>query len=330
MLLSRHTRRRDFLAAAGSAAAIWPSLVSAQQPALRTRVGILIYSTPERDPSTQSFLRGMRELGYIDGRNVSFEFRYADSKPERLDDLAADLVRSKPDVIYALGGDVTPSVAKATQTIPIVYAMSADPVQVGLAASLAKPGGNATGVTYLSDELAAKRIQLFKLAVPRISRVGLLRDPTHADNEEPVAQRAAATLGVALHPVLMRGPTDLDRALTAASEANIDSLYVVSSRHTAANIERIVEFASNHRLPLVGGWGDWVQSGGLLSYGPQVADMVQQSASYVDKVIKGAKPSDLPVQQPTRFELHVNLKTAKALGLAIPEPFLLLADKIIE
>jgi putative ABC transport system substrate-binding protein len=323
-------RRRDFLAAAGSATAMWPSSLSAQQPALRTRVGILIYSTPERDPSTQSFLRGMRELGYIDGRNVSFEFRYADSKPERLADLAADLVRSKPDVIYALGGDVTPSVAKATQTIPIVYAMSADPVQVGLAASLAKPGSNATGVTYLSDELAAKRIQLFKLAVPRISRVGLLRDPTHADNEEPVAQRAAATLGVALHPVLMRGPTDLDRALTAVSEANIDSLYVVSSRHTAANIERIVEFASKHRLPLVGGWGAWVQSGGLLSYGPDVADMVQQSASYVDKVLKGAKPSDLPVQQPTRFELHVNLKTAKALGLAIPEPFLLLADKIIE
>jgi len=327
---SRIMRRRDFLAMIGGIAGTWPSSLSAQQAAPRPRVGVLIYSTPDRDPNTQSFLRGLRELGYVDGRNVSFEFRYADGKPERLADLAVDLVRAKPDVIYALGGDVTPWVAKATQTIPIVYAISVDPVQVGLAASLAKPGGNATGVTYLSDELAAKRIQLFKLAVPRLSRVGLLRDPTHADNEDTVAQRAAAALGVALHPILMRGPADLDRALTAISETNIDALYVVSSRHTAANIGRIVEFASKNRLPLVGGWGDWVRSGALLSYGPNVSDMVQQSASFVDKVLKGAKPGDLPVQQPTRFELDVNLKTAKALGLTIPEPFLLLADKIIE
>jgi putative ABC transport system substrate-binding protein len=302
----------------------------ARQPGRRPRVGVLIYSTPDRDPNTQSFLRGMRELGYENGRNVDIEFRFAEGKPERLPDLAADLVRLKPDLIYALGGDVIPWVAKATRTIPIVYATSADPVGGGFAASLAKPGGNATGVTFLSDELAAKRLELFKLAAPRITRVGFLRDPSHADNEEPLAQRAAAALRVQMHPVPVRGPSDLDRALDATAKADIDALYVVSSRHTAASVGRIVAFANDRKLPLVGGWGAWVQAGGLLSYGPNVGEMVQQSAVYVDRVLKGAKPADLPVQQPTRFELHLNLKTAKALGLAIPEPFVLLANRVIE
>ena len=323
-------RRRDVLAAIAGAGAIWPSSLAAQQMTRRPRVGVLVYGTPDRDPSIQAFLRGMRELGYIDGQNITYEFRSAEGKPERLPELAADLVQLKPDVLFASGGDVTPWIAKATQTIPIIYSSSADPVKIGLAVSLAKPGGNATGVTLLSDELAAKRIQLFKAAVPRISRVGFLRDPTHADNEEPIAQRSAVALGVEIHPVPVRGSADLDRALSAAAEARIDGLYVVSSRHTALNIGRIVDFATKNRLPLVGGWGEWVQLGGLLSYGPNTADMVRQSATYVDRVLKGAKTSDLPVQQPTRFELHINLKTAKAFGLTIPEAFILLADRIIE
>ncbi len=321
--------RREFILGLGGAAA-WPLSLYAQQHGRRPRLGILIYSTPDRDPSTQSFFDGMRELGYVQGQNLDVEFRFAEGRPERLAELAADLVRLKPDVIYALGGDVTPWAAKATQTIPIVYAMSADPVQVGLAASFARPGGNATGITLLSDELAAKRLEAFQKAAPGISRVGLLRDPGHGDNEEPVAQRAAAALGIELHSVLMRGPTDLDRALDAAAQSNIDALYVVSSRHTAANVAHIVAFATRNRLPLVGGWGAWAEAGGLLSYGPNVGEMVRQSAGYVDKVLKGAKPADLPVQQPTRFELQVNLKTAKMLGLTIPESFLLLADKVIE
>jgi putative ABC transport system substrate-binding protein len=325
-----YVRRREFIVGFGGAVASWPLSLYAQQPTRRPRLGILIYSTPDRDPNTQSFLRGIRELGYVDGQNVDIEFRYAEGKPERLPELAADLVRLKPNAIYALGGDVTPWVAKATQTIPIVYTTSADPVQAGLAVSLAKPGGNASGVTLLSDELAAKRLEVFKAAAPHISRVGFLHDPSHVDNEEPVARRAAAALGVQLHPLPMRGPADLDRALDAAGQANIDAIYVVSSRHTAANVGRIVEFATRNRLPLVGGWGAWVQAGGLLSYGPNIDEMIRQSAVYVDKVLKGAKIADLPVQQPTRFELHINLKTAKALGLTIPESFLLLADKVIE
>jgi putative ABC transport system substrate-binding protein len=323
-------RRRDFLRAMAGAAAAWPLPAPAQQTVRRPRIGVLIYSTPERDPNTQSFLRGMRELGYVEGKTIDIEYRFAEGKPERLAGLAAELVRLKPNLIYALGGDVIPWVTKATQTIPIVYANSADPVQAGLAASLSKPGGNATGVTYLSDELAAKRLELFKLAAPRITRVGFLRDPSHADNEEPLARRAATSLGVQLEVLPLRGSADLDRALDAAGHANIDALYVVSSRHTTLNVGRIVGFANKRKLPLVGGWGAWVQAGGLLSYGPNVGEMVQQSAVYVDRILKGAKAADLPVQQPTRFELDINLKTAKALGLNIPEPFVLLANRVIE
>jgi putative ABC transport system substrate-binding protein len=310
--------------------AAWPLAARAQQAARRPRIGILIYSTPDRDPNTQSFLRGMRELGYENGRNVDIDMRFADSKPERLPEIAEDLVRLKPDLIYALGGDVTSWAVRATQTIPIVYSTSADPVRAGLAASLARPGGNATGVTFLSDELAAKRLELLKLAAPRIARVGLLRDPSHADDEEPVAQRAAAALGVQLHAFPVRGAAELEGMLEAAAQANIDALYVVSSRLTTTNVGRIVAFSNRRNLPLVGGWGAWVEAGGLLSYGPNVGEMVRQSAVYVDRVLKGAKAADLPVQQPTRFELHINLKTAKALGLTIQESFVLLADRVIE
>jgi putative ABC transport system substrate-binding protein len=323
-------RRREFIAFVGGAAAAWPLPLVAQQAARRPRLGVLLYSNPQTDPNMESFRRGLRELGYVDGQNIAIEYRYAEGKPERLAGLAAELVALKPDVLFALGGDVVPFVSKATQTIPIVYAMSIDPVQSGLAASLAKPGGNATGVTFLSDELAAKRLEVLKEVAPRISRVAFLSNPDHVDNELPVAKRAAAALGVQLHAMDVRGPGDLDAAFNAATQANVDGIYVVSSRHTVANAARIVDFANRNRLPLAGGWGAWVQAGGLISYGPNVGEMVRTSAAYVDKILKGAKTVDLPVQQPTRFELLVNLKTAKAFDLAIPEAFLLRADKVIE
>jgi putative ABC transport system substrate-binding protein len=272
----------------------------------------------------------MRDLGYVDGQNIAIEYYYAEGRPERFPALAADLVRQKPDVVFVLGGDAAPFVSRATQTIPIVYSMSADPVKLGLAASVARPGGNATGVTFLSDELAAKRLEILKEAVPRISRVGFLWNPDHPDNEMDGARRAASAHGIELHQMEMRGVGDLERAFNAATQANVDAMYVVSSRHTVANIRRIVDFTARNRLPLAGGWGAWVQAGGLLSYGPNVGDMVRHAVGYVDKILKGAKPGELPVQQPTRFELLINLKTAKALGLAIPESFLLRADKIIE
>jgi putative ABC transport system substrate-binding protein len=294
------------------------------------RLGVLLYSTPQEDAQARALQEGLRELGYIDGRNISIEYRFAEGRPERLPDLAADLVRLKPDVLFPMGGDVAPFVSKATQTIPIVFVMSADPLQLGLVASLARPGGNATGFTFLQDELASKRLELLKEVAPRISRVAFLSNPDHPDNELRVAQRAATALGVHLQPIEMRGPHDLDGALQAVTKATVDAFYVVASRQTVASIPRIVNYATKNELPLAGGWGAWAQAGGLLSYGPNVDEVVRNAATYVDKILKGSKPGDLPVQQPTRFELLINLRSARALGLSIPESFLLRADKVIE
>jgi len=323
-------KRRQFITLLGGAAVASPLPLGAEQTMRRARLGVLIFSTPERDPNTQSFLQGLRELGYAEGQNIDIEYRFAEGKAERLPELAAELVQRKPDVVFALGGDVAPLVSKATQNIPIVYAMSADPVQLGLAASLSRPGGNATGITFLSDELAAKRLEILKEAAPRISRVAFLSNPEHADNELPIARRAAAAHSVQLQPMEVRDAGDFDRAFEFALRAGVDAVYVVSSRQTVANIPHIVDFAAKNRLPLAGGWGAWAQAGGLVSYGPNVGEMVRQTALYVDKILKGAKPGELPIQQPTKFELLVNLKTAKSLGLTIPEAFLFRADKVIE
>jgi putative ABC transport system substrate-binding protein len=294
------------------------------------RLGVLLYSTPQEDPQAKALQQGLRDLGYIDGQNISIEYRFAEGKAERLPDLAADLVRLRPDVLFPIGGDVAPFVSKATQTIPIVFVMSADPLQLGLVASVARPGGNATGFSFLQDELASKRLELLKEVAPRISRVAFLSNPDHPDNELRVAQRAATALGVSLQPIEMRGPGDLDGALQVVTQASVDALYVVASRQTVASLPRIVSFAAKNALPLAGGWGAWAQAGGLLSYGPNVGEVVRNAATYVDKIFKGAKPGDLPVQQPTRFELLINLRSAKALGLSIPESLLLRADKVIE
>jgi putative ABC transport system substrate-binding protein len=322
-------RRRTFIAILGAAAA-WPVAARAQKTARMPRLGVLLYSTPQDDPQARALQDGLRDLGYIDGQNVSIEYRFAEGKVERLPDLAADLVRLKPDLLFPIGGDVAPFVSKATRTIPIVFVISADPVQLGLVASLARPGGNATGFTFLQDELASKRLELLKEVAPRISRVAFLSNPDHPDNELRLAQRAATALGVHLQPIEMRGPNDLDGALQAVTQASVDALYVVASRQTVASLPRIVNFATKNELPLAGGWGAWAQAGGLLSYGPNVGEIVRNAASYVDKIFKGGKPGDLPVQQPTRFELIINLRSAKALGLSIPESLLLRADKVLE
>lgn len=325
-------QRREFITlVGGGAAAAWPHRAAAQNTAKNIRhLGVLLYSSPKEDPQTKALQDGLRDLGYIDGQNISIEYRFAEGRPERLSALAADLVRLKPDVLFPVGGDVTPFVSKATHTIPIVFVMSADPLQLGVVASLARPGGNATGFTFLQDELASKRMELLKQVAPRISRVAFLSNPDHPDNELRVAQRTATALGLDLHPIEMRGPGDLDGALQAITQAPVDALYVVASRQTVASIPRIVNFATKRELPLAGGWGAWTQAGGLLSYGPNVGEVVRNATTYVDKIFKGAKPGDLPVQQPTRFELLINLRTAKTLGLSIAESLLLLADKVIE
>lgn len=321
--------RRQFISAFGGMAA-WPLAARAQQPAKVPLLAVLLYSNPQSDSQMESVRSGLRDLGYVEGRNLVLSYHSAEGKPERLPDLAEESVREKPDVILALGGDVAPFALKATHTIPIVFAVSADPVQTGLVASLARPGGNATGVTFLQDELASKRLELLKAAAPNVSRVAFLWNPDHLDNEQREAQRAAQNLNVHLQPMEVRGAADFDDAFRVATNAGADALYVVSSRHTVLNIPRIVDFAAKNRVPLAGGWGAWAKAGGLLSYGPNVNEMARRTSGYVDKILKGAKPADLPAQQPTKFELVLNLKTAKTLNLEVSVKVLALADEVIE
>ena len=320
-------RRRKFIALVGGAVVAVP-IARAQQLARIPRLGVLLYSTPQADPQIKFVLQGLRDLGYLEGRNIAIEYRFAEGKPERLSELAAELALLKPDVIVAVGGDVAPVAKRATQTIPLVFVSSADPEQLGLVASLRRPGGNATGITLLQDALATKRLELLKEMAPRISKVAFVTNPDHPDNEAREARRAALALGVDLLSLEVRNTGDFERAFRAIIEARADSLYVVSSRHTVLNTPAIV--AISNRLPLAGGWGDWAKAGGLLAYGPNVGDMAQLAASYVDRILKGAKPSELPVEQPTKFELVINLKTANALGLGVPPALLATADKVIE
>ena len=324
-------RRREFITLLGGAAATWPLAAQAQQQAAKTtRLGVLLYGTPQAESQVERVRSGLRELGYIEGRNLVVSYHYAEGRPERLPDLAAALVRESPDLLLALGGDVAPHAAKATSTIPIVFVSSADPVQLGLAASLARPAGNATGVTLLQDDLASKRLELLKEAVPHVSRVAFLWNPDHPDNELREAQRAAQSLDVRLHLAEMRSSGDLESVFRAVTEADCDGLYVVSSRHTALNTRKIVDFALKDRIPLAGGWGAWARAGGVLSYGPNVDDMYRHAIDYIDKILKGAKPGDLPIQQPTRFELVINAKAGKMIGIDIPPTLLARADEVIE
>lgn len=322
-------RRRDFILVLGSALA-WSFSVRAQRQTKVPRIGVLLFSTPEADPQMAAIRGGLRELGYVEDSDLIIVYRYAEGKPDRLAELAASLVQERPDLLLAIGGDVAPYAAKATSTIPIVFISSADPVQLGLAASLARPAGNATGVTLLQDDLASKRLKLLKEAVPWLKHVAFLWNPNHPDNELREAQRAAESLNVRLKLVEMRSPGDLERAFSAVTDAGCDSLYVVSSRYTTLNIPRIVDFAARNRLPLAGGWGNWARAGGLLSYGPNTNDMTRLVVGYVDKILKGAKPADLPIQQPTKFEFIINTKTAKALSLDVPPSLLAQADEVIE
>jgi len=308
---------------------VWPFAAQAQ-PKPIAKLGVLLYSNPQSDPQMASIRLGLSELGYVEGRNIAIEYRYAQGQVDRLPSLAAELVQLRPNVILAIGGDVAPIAKRFNQTIPLVFVSSADPEQLGLVASLSRPGGNATGVTLLQDALASKRLELLREAAPQISRVAFLWNPDHPDNEQREAQRAAQALGVQLHLVEVRSSDDFESAFRAANNAGIDSLYVVSSRQTVLNIKRIVEFAAQNRLPLAGGWGAWAKEGGLFSYWPDGVNMARRAANYIDRILKGAKPADLPVEQPAKFELIINLKTAKALGLTVPHSLLSRADELID
>jgi putative ABC transport system substrate-binding protein len=307
-----------------------PSPAAPQQTLPMPRIGVILFGTPETDPNVRSFRLGLRDLGYVEGKNVVIEHRGAHGRPERLPELARELVSAKPDLIFALGGDVAPFVRAATSTIPIVAVVSDDPVQSGLIASLARPGGNLTGVTFVSSDLAAKRVQLLNEMAPRIARIGVLWNPDHADPEYRETQSAGRALRVGIHSLEVRRPDDFEGAFRAAAAAGLEAIIVVSSRMMTQNRQPISELATRHRILLVTGWGGWPQLGALFSYGPDLDALVRRAATYVDKVLKGARPGEIPVEQPTKFELVVNLKTAKAYSVAVPAAMLVRADKIIE
>jgi len=302
----------------------------APQSSKVARLGILLYSSPRTDPNVATFLEQMRELGHVEGRNLAIDYRYAEGRPERLPALAVELVRLKPDVIYALGGDVVLPVVQATRTIPVVAVTSNDPVRVGLAASLARPGGNVTGTTFILEELAGRRLALLKEIVPEAARVGVLWNPDHADPEFRELERGAQTLGVRVVSLEVRRGEELETAFAAATAARIEALVIVSSRLVNLHRQRIEDFAARSRLPLVADWGAWAESGALFQYGPNPVEMIRRSAYSVDRILRGARPGDLPFERPTRFHLIVNGRVARGLGIALPPSLLLRADRVIE
>jgi putative ABC transport system substrate-binding protein len=322
--------RRAFIAMLGAAAA-WPRVGLAQQAGKAVaRVGVLLFGTPDTDPNFAQFRRGLRDLGYVESQNIAIEYRYAEGKPERLRGLARELVAIKPDVIFALGGDVAPLARTATSTIPIVMAVSDDPVQSGLVASLARPGGNITGVTFVSSDLAAKRLQFLREIAPDLARVAVLWNPDHVDPEYRETQAAAKALGIQIQSLEVRTGADFDAAFQTATDARSQALIPVSSRLMTTNRSRIIQFSGQRQLLLASGWGPWAREGAILSYGPDLNTITRRAAAYVDKILRGARPADLPVEQPTRFELVINGKTAKVLGLSIPDNLISLADEVIE
>jgi putative tryptophan/tyrosine transport system substrate-binding protein len=305
------------------------SFAQAQQPAKIPRIGVLLYGTPENDPNAAAFRQNMRDLGYLEGKNVSMEYRFAGGKPERLIEVAAELARLNPDVILAFGGDVVPAAQKATKTIPIVMWVSNDPVQSGIVASLANPGGNTTGITLILDELAGKRLELLKEIAPKISRVAVLWNPDHADPEFRAIQSVAQAMKVRLQSLQVRRGEEFDGQFDAATKAKSQALIVVSSRLINFQRQRILDYAAKSRIALIGDWGPWAPDGGLMSYGPNMAEMAVRTAAHVDKILKGTRPMDIPVERPTKFELVINLNAAKQVGLTIPPNVLVRADRVI-
>ncbi len=327
-------RRRFIQVIAGGLLAA-PLAAEGQQAAKVARIGYLGFNRAANSPLPEAFFQGLRDLGYVEGRNVVIEYRDAEGKQERFPALAAELVALKVDVILAPSTLAALAAKQATRTLPIVFAAAGDPVTSGLVTSLARPGGNVTGLSVLSTELVGKRLELLKQALPGVSRVAVLWHPGAIDERTEKdtlkgAEVAARALGVRLQFVEARGPEDFDRAFSDMTRARASALTVLPYAMFINERRRLVDLAAKNRLPAVYGLREFVDAGGLMAYGPNVADLFRRAATYVDKILKGAKPGDLPVEQPTKFELVINLKTAKALGLTIPPSLLGRADQVIE
>jgi putative ABC transport system substrate-binding protein len=317
---------------AGALAAPFASF--AQQPAKIARIGFLHAASPQgAEIRLQAFRDGLRELGYVEGKNLQLEVRWAEGKLERLPTLAAELVQAKVDVIVAGTSPAVVAAHEATRTVPIVMPVSSDPVGEGLVASLARPGGNITGLSLMAPELGQKRLQLLQETFPKVSRaLAVVWNPAYVGMRARFeqAQVAAPVVGLTVRSVEVRDTRELDAAFEAIIREHPDALLLLVDPFTISQRARIVEFAAEQRLPAIYESSDFVDVGGLISYGPNFSDLFRRAATYVDKILRGAKPADLPIEQPTKFELVINMRAAKTLGIKFPDSILLSADKVIE
>jgi putative ABC transport system substrate-binding protein len=309
------------------------SLAEAQQTEKAHRIGYLSPLTPSSDSTRiEAFGKGLRDLGYVEGKNIAIEYRYAEGKSDRLPDFAAELVRLKVDVIVTSGSNATRSAKEATSTIPIIMAQDPDPVGNGFVASLARPGGNITGLSNLNRELSGKRLELLKEIVLKLSRVAVFGTSTFLGNAQQVRETelAAGALGVKLQYLDVLDPKDIETAFRGASKGRAEAVLVLVSPALNSQRTQVVELAAKSRLPAIYYAPEWVEDGGLMSYSANITDLFRRSATYVDKILKGSKPAELPVEQPTKFELIINLKAAKQIGLTIPPNVLARADRVIK
>jgi putative ABC transport system substrate-binding protein len=304
----------------------------AQQPMKISRIGVLSTTSPSNVPTRlEAFRQGLRELGYVEGKNIVIEYRYAEGKPERLPALAAELVSLKVDVIVISGPSPTRAAKEATATIPIVMTWDYDPVGNRFVASLARPGGNITGLSTLAPEISGKQLELLKETVPKLSRVAVLGTSAVPGNAEALraTELAADALKVQLQYLEIRDRKDIETAFHAARKGRADAVLALASRLLLTDRTQVAELAVKNRLPAIYGESEHVEAGGLMTYGVSIADLFRRAATYVDKILKGTKPADLPVEQPTKFELIINLKAAKQIGLTIPPNVLARADRVI-
>jgi putative ABC transport system substrate-binding protein len=313
--------------------ALAPIAAEAQQAGKVYRIGVLeTMSARLNTANLNAFRQGLRELGYVEGRDFVIEYRSADGRPERFPGLATELVDLKVDLIVTRGTPAVLAAEKATGSIPIVMATSADPTRFGVVSSLARPGGNVTGLSTVAVELAGKRLELLKEAIPRIARIALLANMSSPAILSQWRQIEGAARSLGLEPQLLdvRASADFARAFDTAIKQRADAIIVSNDTLTQTNLRRIVDLSAKHRLPSIFSSREYVDAGGLMAYGPNFTELYRRAATYVDKILKGAKPADLPIEQPTKFELVINMQTAKALGLTIPQTILLQADQVIE
>lgn len=326
-------RRRDFIVVLGGGTALWPLRVSAQQSQKIPRIGVLLPGgQAASSPRTNAFLAGLRDLGYVEGRTIAIEWKWGDDRVDTFPERAAELVRSHVDVIVTGGTPAAKALKAATKTIPIVMAVVGDPVAAELVDNLARPGGNVTGFSIVAPELGTKRLDLLKEIVPNLSSIAVLSNPRNPQQKiEMKEMRAAAqAMGLQLHSAEVSTEDALENAFVTMNRAGVQALILLTDSIFFSQRKRTADLASKFKLPAMYFFPVFVEEGGLISYGPSDGDLFRRAAGYVDRILKGAKPGELPVQQPTKFDLYINLKAAKALGVTIPESFLTRADKVIE